>query len=42
MTAHSPIGLEPEKYFVKNENQTLGTFANNDLVHTDPKVTIIV
>ncbi len=35
MTAHSPVGLEPEKYKVTREN-TLGTFANNDIVHQDP------
>ncbi|MBL7766070.1 MAG: radical SAM protein [Chitinophagaceae bacterium] len=36
MTAHSPVGLAPEKYKVKNLNPTIGTFANNDLPHTDP------
>ncbi len=35
MTAHSPIGLHPEKFGVINTNVQLGTFANNDLVHTD-------
>ena len=35
MTAHSPVGLNPEKFKVKNLNSTLGTFANNDLVHQD-------
>jgi len=35
MTAHSPVGLNPEKFKVKNLNPTLGTFANNDLVHQD-------
>jgi radical SAM superfamily enzyme YgiQ (UPF0313 family) len=35
MTAHSPVGLNPEKFKVKNVNPTLGTFANNDLVHQD-------
>lgn len=34
MTAHSPIGLEPEKYSVIRETG-VGTFANNDLYHTD-------
>ena len=36
MTAHSPVGLEPQKFGVKKETETIGTFANNDIVHTDP------
>jgi radical SAM superfamily enzyme YgiQ (UPF0313 family) len=36
MTAHSPVGLEPEKYKVKKETEQMGTFANNDIVHHDP------
>ena len=36
MTAHSPVGLEPEKYKVKKVNAEIGTFANNDIVHIDP------
>jgi hypothetical protein len=36
MTAHSPVGMHPEKYKVKIENEGLGTFANNDIVHADP------
>lgn len=36
MTAHSPVGLEPEKYKVKKVNEVIGTFANNDIVHSDP------
>ncbi len=39
MTAHSPVGKAPEKYHVINKNETLGAFANNDLVHEDPKGT---
>jgi hypothetical protein len=35
MTAHSPVGLNPEKYKVKKQSGT-GTFANNDIVHADP------
>jgi hypothetical protein len=35
MTAHSPVGLNPEKYKVKKQSGT-GTFANNDIVHNDP------
>lgn len=37
MTAHSPVGLEPEKFRVKNLIPDLGTFANNDLLHDDPE-----
>ncbi len=37
MTAHSPVGMYPEKFGVKIENPTIGSFANNDLVHNDPK-----
>src|ERR1700755_446225 len=36
MTAHSPVGLEPEKDKVKKETEAIGTFANNDIVHIDP------
>ena len=36
MTAHSPIGLNPSQFKVRIENENLGTFANNDLIHTDP------
>jgi len=36
MTAHSPIGLNPEQFRVKIVNQTPGTFANNDMIHNDP------
>jgi hypothetical protein len=36
MTAHSPVGLEPEKYMVKKVTEQIGTFANNDIQHTDP------
>jgi len=39
MTAHSPVGLNPEKFLVKRTNQTLGTFANNELECIDPKGT---
>ncbi len=35
MTAHSPVGMNPEKYFVKRVNDTQGQFANNDLEHID-------
>jgi hypothetical protein len=36
MTAHSPVGLNPEKYKVVKETATIGTFANNDILHHDP------
>ena len=36
MTAHSPVGLEPEKYKVKKATEQVGTFANNDIQHIDP------
>ena len=36
MTAHSPVGLNPEKFKVKVVNETVGSFANNDLQHEDP------
>ena len=36
MTAHSPIGLDPEKYLVKKVSNKIGIFANNDIEHTDP------
>jgi len=34
MTAHSPIGLHPEQFSVVRETG-VGTFANNDLIHSD-------
>ena len=36
MTAHSPVGLAPEKFGVKKETEAIGSFANNDIVHLDP------
>jgi len=36
MTAHSPVGLNPEKFKVQKVSDTIGTFANNDIAHTDP------
>jgi hypothetical protein len=36
MTAHSPIGLDPEKYKVKKQTELVGAFAHNDIVHSDP------
>ena len=35
MTAHSPVGLNPEKFKVKIVGENLGSFANNDLQHED-------
>jgi hypothetical protein len=39
LTAHSPIGLNPEKFQVRKGAQPLGTFANNELECIDPKGT---
>ena len=36
MTAHSPVGLAPEKYKVKKVTEAIGSFANNDILHIDP------
>jgi radical SAM superfamily enzyme YgiQ (UPF0313 family) len=36
MTAHSPVGLNPEKYKVKKKTELIGSFANNDIEHIDP------
>ncbi len=36
MTAHSPVGMYPEQFSVKNLTTEIGTFANNDLDHEDP------
>ena len=36
MTAHSPVGLEPERFGVVNDTKIIGSFANNDLEHSDP------
>ncbi|MGX5817261.1 B12-binding domain-containing radical SAM protein [Chitinophaga lutea] len=35
MTAHSPVGLAPEKFGVRRESGPDGPFANNDLLHID-------
>jgi hypothetical protein len=37
MTAHSPVGLHPEQYKVIKSGPQDGSFANNDLIHEDPK-----
>lgn len=36
MTAHSPVGLNPDKYQVRKQSNVIGTFANNDIQHDDP------
>lgn len=36
MTAHSPVGQNPEKYGVVKVGPVEGAFANNDLWHDDP------
>ncbi len=36
MTAHSPVGLAPEKFGVKAITHGIPAFANNDVVHEDP------
>ena len=36
MTAHSPVGLNPDEYKVVKKINVIGTFANNDIEHTDP------
>lgn len=35
MTAHSPVGMYPEQFGVLKENENIGSFANNDIVHVD-------
>ena len=35
MTAHSPVGLEPEKFNVKKANDVEILFADNDVAHID-------
>jgi hypothetical protein len=35
MTAHSPVGLHPEKFGVVKDTEVIGTFANNDINYTD-------
>ena len=36
MTAHSPVGLNPDQFKVRIENTVPGSFANNDMIHSDP------
>lgn len=35
MTAHSPVGMNPEKYNVKRAKETVILFADNDVEHID-------
>ncbi len=35
MTAHSPVGMFPEKFGVLKETELVGSFANNDIIHID-------
>jgi hypothetical protein len=35
MTAHSPVGMFPEKFGVVKEIEVIGTFANNDINYKD-------
>lgn len=35
MTAHSPVGLYPERFGVAKKTEAVGAFANNDLDYTD-------
>nr|WP_315188324.1 B12-binding domain-containing radical SAM protein [uncultured Flavobacterium sp.] len=35
MTAHSPVGMYPEKFGVLKETEAIGTFANNDINFID-------
>ncbi|MEO6548538.1 MAG: radical SAM protein [Ferruginibacter sp.] len=36
MTAHSPVGLNPEGFGVSKISDQQGSFANNDIIHLDP------
>lgn len=36
MTAHSPVGMNPENFKVKKVTEAMGSFANNDIEHIDP------
>jgi hypothetical protein len=35
MTAHSPVGMYPEKFGAVKETEVIGTFANNDINYKD-------
>jgi hypothetical protein len=36
MTAHSPVGFDPEKFKVKRTKEAVISFADNDVEHSDP------
>ena len=36
LTAHSEVGLHPEKFNIIRDTSETGTFANNDLTYSDP------
>ncbi|HEU4497628.1 MAG TPA: radical SAM protein, partial [Flavobacterium sp.] len=35
MTAHSPVGMHPEKFGAAKATESIGSFANNDIAHID-------
>jgi hypothetical protein len=37
MTAHSPVGMDPDAYGVKPQHSAVGDFARNDIPHEDPR-----
>lgn len=37
MTAHSPVGMHPEKFHVNDLTPSSSTFADNDRIHEDPE-----
>ena len=39
MTAHSPVGIDPAAFGVKRETESIGSFANNDLLFIDTEGT---
>ncbi len=36
MTAHSPVGMNPDQFKVKKVTEAVGAFAHNDIEHIDP------
>ena len=39
MTAHSPVGMFPGQFNVLKASEEIGSFANNDIFHSDPSGT---
>lgn len=35
LTAHSPVGMNPDAYKIKKDTNEIGTFANNDIAYKD-------